>query len=960
MKIVTNWIPLVLLGGLAFSLGGISAATPPFKNFPDATDGVLFLGGKAGETEAAVLQALALFPSSAEFDIPARFASSLADDGRLDQYRAVVFCAQDSSQPPLSEADVAALVKVADSGGLVLFFGESLARLSPQRLGPLAPLLGAEKLGRGETGLPTEAALRLAPGLGAKVRPWMEGGYALHGLTTAEPVLGDRKSANATVNSVGRGTFAFIGKPITQARPDTGIDAYAQMVQQLILNAGVAKRPTKREAWLLEPLGEVRPVPPVPDAPLKQKLETRRVEKSLSGTPAVIVRDKVPVAAIIIARELTASARQAANQLQEAFRAMSGVEVPIVVEDTVQKTAGGFSPAGSSDKPWETVLLVGDSRFLDDLNSEKMPMEGFVHRAADGVVAIVGRDSRENGLPLYGTLYGALDFLENQFGVRWLWPGRAGTVYPSAATLTAGAREVRDAPLLSVRKLRNISTPGPAYHEPYLPEFWTREYLPETFEKFADSNLVGRIRRGLKLLGKSEETFFAYATPAMRWFATARAGMSQRVFGTHAYDDWYEKYHKEHPEWFALQADGTRVQSPVRPRLDKGNPEVIRAAAEQAVAKLKADPLLDAAPISPNDGSSNTWDMSEASRKLDPPNGPEVTMLFQRAGMKFAKPYVALSDRVVTFYNAIARQVQSLRPEARLGATAYSYYRTPPLHVTLDPSVVLFYTGLNYLNDSNLRRDRENWNGWAARANQMIIRPNAFHAGHGFPVVWVRKMDADVKRCYETGMIGADWDSVIHHWATVGLNYYVLGRLLWDPSRKVDEIVRDYCVAGFGPAANEMEAYFRDLERLTDRMAAEVGDATESALREEEEIDVNQFAREVIQRLAPDVYTPEEIRRLRAHFTAAREKAAGFPEVLERLRFLELGLDYASLQAELYRHARVDNPDPQKIGDLLVERQVFFSKLFEQDPLAINLPYIAWREEVLYKKFYPKPPEQNP
>jgi len=948
---------VLLLGSLTINL----IADPEFQQSPDAKNGVLIVGGKAGLFEAAILQALALHPQPAEFDIPAKFVGSLAEGGRPGDYKAIIFCAQDSGAAPLTDAQVTEIGDVANTGGLVVFLGESLARLKPSRdgLGSLADIVGAKQLGKGIVGQPTEEALKLEPSLGKKARPWMSGGYALAELTTARPLIGDRSKANAAINTCGKGGVAFFGNPLGSARPDTGIEAYVGLIKSLILTSGVTKSPTTRDTWELVPLGPKKEPAPTVVAPIKQRLVSKRNEQVLTGAETTIVRDGKAAAVIVVSKDPAASARQAAIDLQRTIKEISGADIPVVSEDEVQNGKEGFSLTTKPGEKLDSVILLGNSRWVgaEGVQPAGFPPEGFLHRARNGVIVIAGNDRRENGLELYGTLYAAYDFLERHFGVRWLWPGRLGTVLPLSKTLSAKPLEVADAPLLTVRKLRNISSVGPSYHEPYLPRFWSEQSLRETYAENPQSNLVSRIRRGLKLLGKSEDDYIARYAAAFPWFAAARAGMSQRLYGTHAYDDWYEKYHKDHPDWFALQATGTREQSPVRPRLNKGNPGMIHEAAVQTVGKFSEDPLLDAAPFSPNDGGANTWDMSEASRKLDPPNGPKVMVLYQLAGMKFSKPYVALSDRVVTFYNDVAKEVQKLRPGSRIGTGAYSYYRTPPLHVTLDPSVVLFYTGMNYLNDRNLKADRANWNGWAGKANEMLLRPNAFHAGHGFPVVWVHKMDEDIKRCYETGMIGSDWDSIIHHWATVGLNYYVLGRLLWDPSQNVDAIMKDYCKSGFGPAADEVEGYFNELERLTNTMASSVGDATESALRDEEEIDVNSFAREIIQRLAPDVYTADEIKKLRGYFARAREKAKNEPSVLERLRFLELGVDYAEIQAEVYSEVGKDAPDKARVAGLLEKRQKFFSGLFDKDPFAINLPYIAWREEVLYKTFSPRNPK---
>jgi hypothetical protein len=950
-------LELVLISLLCIS-GTAPGADPDFEQSPDARNGVLIVGGKAALFEAAVLQALALHPQPAEFDIPAKFVPSLASGGAPGDYKAIIFCAQDTGVPPLTESQVAEVAGVARDGGLIVFLGESLAKLkpSPKGLGSFADVLGAKDLGKGMDGEPSAEALALDPSLGKKTRPWMNGGYALTELTTARVLIGDRKKANAAVNTYGKGTVAFFGNPLSAARPDTGIEGFVKLIKGLILASGAVRNPTARETWELIPLGPLVEPAPTVDAPVKQRLVSNCKDRLLGGNQTAVVRDGRAAAVIVTAREPTAATRQAAIDLQRTIKQISGAELRVLSEDEVAKGGDGFVLAATPSVTLESVILLGDSRWLRDehVDPAAFAPEGFLHRAQNGVIVIAGNDRRENGLELYGTLYATYDFLERHFGVRWLWPGLSGTVLPESKTLMACPREVSDAPLLKVRKLRNISSVGPGYHEPYLPAFWSEKVLRETYAGNPQSNLVGRIRRGLKLLGKSEDDYIARYAQTSPWFATARAGMSQRLYGTHAYDGWYEKYHQDHPDWFALQANGTREQSPVRPRLNKVNPGMIHEAAVQTVGKFAEDPLLDAAPFSPNDGGANTWDMSEASRKLDPPNGPKIILLYQLAGMKFAKPYVALSDRVVTFYNNVAKEVQKLRPGSRIGTGAYSYYRTPPLHVTLDPSVVLFYTGMNYLNDRNLEKDRANWNGWAAKANEMLLRPNAFHAGHGFPVVWVHKMDQDIKRCYETGMVGSDWDSIIHHWATVGLNYYVLGRLLWDPSQNVDAIVKDYCKSGFGPAAAEMEGYFNELERLTNKMAGSVGDATESALRDEEELDVNNFAREVIQRLAPEVYTADEISKLRGYFARAREKAKDEPPVLERLRFLELGVDYAQIQAEVYSEAAKEAPDKAKVAGLIEKRQTFFSSLFDKDPFAVNLPYIAWREEILYKNYYPR------
>jgi hypothetical protein len=137
-------------------------------------------------------------------------------------------------------------------------------------------------------------------------------------------------------------------------------------------------------------------------------------------------------------------------------------------------------------------------------------------------------------------------------------------------------------------------------------------------------------------------------------------------------------------------------------------------------------------------------------------------------------------------------------------------------------------------------------------------------------------------------MMAADFDSVVHHWAGQGLNYYVLARLLWNPSADVEVIVDDYCRKGFGPAAPAVRAYFDALQGQTSALAAAMPAAFRGWNREFPETMLQQFS-------------PEALAALRGHLDKARQLAAGDARVLERIDFLARGLEYARLQTEAVR-----------------------------------------------------------
>src|SRR4029077_14121651 len=100
--------------------------------------------------------------------------------------------------------------------------------------------------------------------------------------------------------------------------------------------------------------------------------------------------------------------------------------------------------------------------------------------------------------------------------------------------------------------------------------------------------------------------------------------------------------------------------------------------------------------------------------------------------------------------------------------------------------------------------------GGSRPAKQFSSPPTRRLAGgrDGLPLLYVHKFGEDFRYLAGHGMMGTDFDSCCHHWATQGLSYYVVARLHWDPEQKVSAIVDYYCRAGFGPSAGSARRYF--------------------------------------------------------------------------------------------------------------------------------------------------------
>ncbi len=158
-----------------------------------------------------------------------------------------------------------------------------------------------------------------------------------------------------------------------------------------------------------------------------------------------------PTSVIVTADAPSASQRKAAEELQYHVQRMSGATLPIVRE---QDAAPGAS----------AVILVGQSRRLAALgiDTSAFPPETLLVRTAPGVLILAGEDggsrradaSYADDSSRTGTLYAVYDFLQDQLGCRWLWPGPTGEVIPRCATVRVDALNVQETPRLFRRHFR--------------------------------------------------------------------------------------------------------------------------------------------------------------------------------------------------------------------------------------------------------------------------------------------------------------------------------------------------------------------------------------------------------------------------------------------------------------------------------------------------------------------------
>lgn len=641
--------------------------------------------------------------------------------------------------------------------------------------------------------------------------------------------------------------------------------------------------------------------------------ETRPVEGEAFSLPGA-----GRTAVVVLAENPSASARAAADLLSRTLEKITGIEVQRVSEnqiDFARNTDGTSAPILDGNPV--SVVMVGDTAAgrAAGIDPEALAEEGYLLRTAGKhILFVAGRDQSAGGLPTRGTRFGAVALLERHLGCRWLWPGELGEVIPVMEEITIGPLDEQDAPALAVRTVR--------------------------------AGVHRQSRRaeiGARRMGVDAAELRARSRPFLDWFAVQPLGGHMRLRYGHSYDGWWETFGEDHPEWFALQPNGARVQHPPREQMCFSNHALAAEVARTRAEELRNDPTLQSVSLSPNDGSGRNFVcMGIECRELDPPDAAPIHLLFQIAGSRRYLPYVSLSDRLVTFYNRVAEQVAAEHPDRWVAGYAYSAYRDAPVLAEAHPNLLIAFVGFGYLNDHRRSRDLENWNRWTRSARQMFLRPNALLGAYGFPVNFFPEMAEDLEHAWRTGLIGADYSAISGHWASQGLNYYVLPRLLWNPAADVEAIIRDFCEKGFGPAADHILEYFAMLGELTREIAARTGDEIEEELREEEADFLRR--RQRFLSIAPDIYTPERLEALNALLDAAVSAAEGGEVVLDRIAFLRRGLAYADIYSRLHAERRKDDPDHETMRTLLQERHAFLRLVFENDPFAIGVPWHAWRE----------------
>lgn len=461
--------------------------------------------------------------------------------------------------------------------------------------------------------------------------------------------------------------------------------------------------------------------------------------------------------------------------------------------------------------------------------------------ACDGQhLSIAGRDRLIGEVQVEaGTANAVYTFLQDWLGVRWLWPGELGEDVPSRPTLRFEPFKYR-----------------------YQPPFLQRD-------------------------------LFMRAGGALRDWTRRQRSMydSLEVSAGHAFSDWWDRFHVAHPDYFALQPDGTRsgFPSPHNAKLCQSNPAVWQQWLKEVERDLQQSPTQRIFNAAPNDGSNQGLCVCETCRAWDHPDGR--TWRYSWAGHR--EEYPAATDRYLTFTNHLAALLAERYPEREflVSQMAYGPGKPPPITTKLAENVVVGYVGHFPIASEGVReRERAEWQEWAELAPKLVFRPNLFwYSGgmHGMPVIATADTAADFRFLAEHSGVGLIIDTMPRHWATQGPQLYLMTQLAWNPHQDTETLMADYYQRGFGPAAEPVAAYFALMEAAFEELHNTPGWRPSMGA---------QF--DLVNRLQT-VLSEERLAQANELLQQAAEAARETP-FQERVAFVRTGLDFVELQVRLY------------------------------------------------------------
>ena len=549
------------------------------------------------------------------------------------------------------------------------------------------------------------------------------------------------------------------------------------------------------------------------------------------GEAVELASGKSALAEIVIPDDAGPAEQYAARELSNYLHRICGAGLSVIPESQTSKRPRLFVGRTRAAAP-----VLADLRDAD--------LDAFAVRRSGRDLLLVGASER-------ATLYAVYDLLERDLGCRWLAPGKAW-------------EEAPEKPQLTLSPTNRIERPGMIYR------FERMTYLPTSGAREKDC-LVWAVRQRINV--------------GCEWPATASAGQTLAPYGGFRGFMWphslphltdIERLYREHPGWFAL-VDGKRsLGEPKNVNLCTSNPEVIAFMANVLSEAFAVQPQIEFLPLGPGDGTA--FCQCERCRALDTggtwPHADGI-------------PHPVLSDRWLTFVNAVADRVALTNRGKKIYSLAYHQTFSPPLKARPRPNVMMMVVnsrpeGVCFVHPvetpgcSNNALFCRNFKGWTAMtpAGTMAYQYMPHSTFCVMPLPAPHKFIADIRWLAQAGCVGYEGQSGFQTFGLFGITLHAVAKAMWNPQLNPDALLKDYCDAAFHEASEPMQSFFQTFA-LGQREAEHTSTGVWSAL------------------------TPKILKQAREQIDQAQAKARD-QKVKRRLAALDAHLRYAEQSRRVY------------------------------------------------------------
>ena len=431
----------------------------------------------------------------------------------------------------------------------------------------------------------------------------------------------------------------------------------------------------------------------------------------------------------------------------------------------------------------EYIFFIGTQPYKETLNKNQSNYEIINNK-----IYLFGDDSilKNENTPLdtvlnmknrVGTLFSVYDFLYNELGIRWIKSGDEGIIY---------------------KELNNLNFTNKFF-------LWNSDYnftiLRDDiwdYDKFV--NKLKMERYTPKDLRFSQSEVKTKEKEDLLWKRRMKLDSSLKPNYGHAFTKYWDKYGREHPEWFALGENGKRGVN--------GFLKLEASRQKFCVSNIfLQDEIVNNWKKEYEKNGNNIYNASiNDSRGYCTCNSCKLLDSEDNKHDDFQEK--AKTERYVYFWNSLLKKAKEFNPNAKLIAYAYSDYRYPPQKIKLSEDIILgFVPKFNDLSNET-KIDLEAWKEKGLK--EVFLRPNDFNDDIGLPMGHEKFIFEKFKVFKDTKILGIDYDNSysFDDWNFEGIGRYILIQSFNNPNKSFEEIENEYYEI-YGSSKNDIKEYYK-------------------------------------------------------------------------------------------------------------------------------------------------------